>query len=581
MSADPVLLVGRNARSSLFSAGRYGANPDGVTDSTAAFIAAAAYATQQGVDFIVCPSGTYHCPGMTSDDMSGVYIVGDGVSFTPTTYVAAFSVIDWVNRSAEGPPTGRGMIAIEVDDSYPSEWQYLFPVAKGLGIPMGSAVITSKYTAGNAPWLKEMFRHGWELLSHTDTHADLSTATTEQVHTECATSLAILQSITGKDEVAFVYPGHLRTVATDRICRLYFTSGRGLSITQSQHVAAPQPWLLTSMLLDTILSDVGTAEETEFTEDFLQRLDGIATGNQSQLFLMHFQTGDATDQKKLLGLRKLVAHCKARGIRIVRPSELYPSTQLVRNPHANAAWELTGTGIELDATTGFFAGKSIKYLNAAKANFHFHAPNVPIRVARPGHFAVVKASFRYKAPNDVTIDSGYGLQWLLEGDQRKFTSAGASDSTLALAATAWSRFWPASGTIIPAAADWTLVESVLLIPPQLVSFKPVMNGVNITAPNGIWFDEIRCELVDYITSRTIVTTINGTSQRKVYPGIHSDYYGVVASPQSVHTGPIRLAPSSNVCYLYSASAGDTGAIALTFFPKGSYVAIDDLDMPPV
>jgi peptidoglycan/xylan/chitin deacetylase (PgdA/CDA1 family) len=580
MSQDPILLVGRDARPSLFSAGRYGANPDGVTDSTAAFIAAAAYATSQGVDFIVCPAGTYHCPGMTCDDMGGVYIVGDGVTFTPTTYVAAFTVRDWVERSAEGPPAERGMIAIECDDAYPSEWQYLFPLSKELGIPLGSAVITSKYTAGNAPWLKEMHRHGWELLSHTDTHDSLATATAEEIHTECATSLAIIQAITGKDKVAFVYPGHERNVASDMICRNYFTNGRGLSITHSHHSSAPQQWLLTSTALDTILSDVGAAAETEFTEAFLQRLDSIATGNQSALFFMHFQSGDATDQKKLLGLRKLVAHCKARGIRIVRPSELYPSTQLIRNPHANAGWTLNGTGLSLDETTGYFAGKSIKYVNASAGNFYFKH-NVPIHIARPGHFAVVKASFRYKAPSDVTVGAGLGLSWLLEGDQRKFTAAGASDSSLALSATAWTRLYPLTGTTIAAAADWTLVEAILLIPPELISFKLVLNGNTITAPDGIWFDELRCELMDYVTSRTIVTTINGTSQRKIYPGIAAGYYGVVASPQSVHTGPIRIAPSGAACFLYSATAGDLGAVAVTFFPRSSYVALDDLSMPPV
>lgn len=573
MSVDPILLVNRNGRPSLYSAGRWGARGDGVTDDTAAFVSAANYAQSQGVNFVVAPAGTYHCPGMDSDDMGGLYIVGDGVSFTSTTYVAAFSIEQWaqLNRDTKGnvAPT-HGMISFEMDGPYTNEWTTLFPFFKSLGITAGCAISNEAVTAvGGAPWLKEMYRHGWEILSHSDTHADFRTLSEAEIRTECENSLTLISSITGTSEnIGFVYPYHYRNEATDDVCRCYFLNGRAGGSLETIDVDAPQNWVVQSALLDDILATGAMSDDVRYV------LDSVARGNRKLRFYFHATSAYAADLEDYhAALTEIVEYARSIGIQIVNPTTNHHSWQMLPDPYFDRT-DWSTANVTRDTTVKYHGSASYKMDSATPIYSRISTP-CKVDIARPGLFAVVKASFRYKCASDVTFAAGYGIFWSCTAYQRVINSvtqevaAGGSDLKM-------SHPWPNSGTTITA-GDWEKVECLLLVPANMGSLTVNLRLNNITPNPALYIDELRWDVVDYISCRKIETTLNGTTGRSLYVGCHPSMCSVTVVPKATLAGRIYVTDSADYITIYSTDAADSGDIDVLIKPLESYQSLPELD----
>lgn len=553
----------------------YGAKGDGTTDDTAAFIAAANYAVSQGVNVIVAPAGTYHCPDMTSDDMSGVYIVGDGVLFTATTYVAAWTVDQWIARGSQGRGNvgaQNGMISFEIDGSYPNSWSKLFPFTKSLGIVLGNAVQTADVTSGDAPWIKEFFRHGWEILSHSDTHADFTGLTESEIVTECETSFGILEAIIGEDNarnMGFVYPEHLRNEATDDVCRRYFTRGRAGASSETVSVDGSYNWAVPSYLLDDILNSGA------MTAPVKNAIDMCAKANRYVRFYFHAAVNYDTNYELYhTALTEIVEYARSLGVKIVLPSQGNYDNQLMPDPYFDSTnWD---TLLCARDTNVKYHGAASYSMDSVGADNGRITATQWIEASRPGHFAVVKASFRYKCASDLTVTAGNGIHWSITGVQRNISYDMSRSNITGGTDLQMSHHWPLSGTTIPA-ADWGKVESILLLPPQIEAIYPNLRLNLITANPTLYIDELRWELVDYITCRKISTTLNGTTGRKLFVGCHPSMVAVTVVPKATLAGRVYVTTSAAYVGVYSTDAADSGAIDVLIHPLESYYELPDLD----
>ena len=146
------------------------------TDSTAAFAQAAQACAAAGQEFMWLNPGFYACPDMGAEDLSDALIVGDDVTFTGNTWLAAFTTKDWKQHATRpSHSTGSGLISIVLDDGQQDHFRYFFPLTKKYGAPMGTAWPVS---LDRGHWFKTAYQHGWEIMAHGTTHEDFTTYTT-------------------------------------------------------------------------------------------------------------------------------------------------------------------------------------------------------------------------------------------------------------------------------------------------------------------------------------------------------------------------------------------------------------------
>lgn len=544
---------------------------DGVTDATAAFVAAAQAAVAEGRTVIYAKPGLYHCPGMTCDDMDEVYIVGDGVRFTPTTYVAAFTPAEWAQRGRRNADAGphNGVIGIVVDDALVPQWTGLFPVMKELGAPIGVAWPS----AVDRPWIKEVWRHGWEIIGHGGDHTILTSLSASQIDAMCQAEVAAIGAITGDtDNISFVYPEHARTLETDRIVSKYFISGRGVAGARILPTAAGSAWLTQAIAIGTELEAGAVAEATKRT------LQGIARTNGRAVFYFHYLGNAVNNPLQDAALREFVGIVRSLGIRIELPGHVYPGRRVTPDPFfqlpVNDAW-IPDAAWSLSTDFAYHGIQSFKFTPGAGFTHGAIRGSAALAVAgAAGMFTIYRASLRYKSAAGVTCSSSDTAGLHFKG---AFLARDQASLDVSLGTAEVNRY-PLTGTSIPA-ADWARVASAFIVGPDITQWTPHLQATNISGgQDPFYVSDLRWELVDRVSALVFTATLAGTTGVAINTNIvRVARYGITITAQGAHAGRLHYTTTVNDrITVFSTDAADTATVVVTVTPHLSYT---DLSFP--
>jgi peptidoglycan/xylan/chitin deacetylase (PgdA/CDA1 family) len=135
---------------------------------------------------------------------------------------AGVSLADALDRdAADGPARGKAPVVLTFDDGYESVLRHALPLLDRLGF-QATLFVPSAYVGARSDWdtrfLARRYRHldraglraladaGWEIGSHSATHADLRRVSDARLADEVAGSRAVLEEIAGAPVRAFAYP---------------------------------------------------------------------------------------------------------------------------------------------------------------------------------------------------------------------------------------------------------------------------------------------------------------------------------------------------------------------------------------
>lgn len=124
--------------------------------------------------------------------------------------IFAQNIIDEVMKKIPSINTTEPTASVIFDDGWKEDYTVMYPYLKEKGIVACTAIVTSyqeKYPQQyvSVDQIKELESNGWEIMSHTHNHIDLSTLSKEEQKTEFATSKEKLESYGCKVE-NIVYP---------------------------------------------------------------------------------------------------------------------------------------------------------------------------------------------------------------------------------------------------------------------------------------------------------------------------------------------------------------------------------------
>ncbi|WP_437629279.1 polysaccharide deacetylase family protein [Clostridium paraputrificum] len=120
------------------------------------------------------------------------------------------NIIDEVMKKIPSINTTEPTATVIFDDGWKEDYTVMYPYLKEKGIVACTAIVTSyqeKYPQQymSVDQIKELESNGWEIMSHTHNHIDLSTLSKEEQKTEFATSKEKLESY-GCQVENIVYP---------------------------------------------------------------------------------------------------------------------------------------------------------------------------------------------------------------------------------------------------------------------------------------------------------------------------------------------------------------------------------------
>lgn len=119
----------------------------------------------------------------------------------------------------------RPMVGFYLDDGYQNDYDIVFPKAKLLGIPLTICLFNTSALVSTPDRLHELIENGWELHSHTATHADLNTLTLDQQRKEMADSIKFFKEKFNYLLKGICYPKGYTNAETLRAAREYFEVG--------------------------------------------------------------------------------------------------------------------------------------------------------------------------------------------------------------------------------------------------------------------------------------------------------------------------------------------------------------------
>lgn len=538
----------------------------------AAVIAAAQQAAAVGRKTVRLAPGHYLLDGLTPGDIEDRYLVGDGATVSPTSWVYPFASADMItsvsNKSRQSG--GRGRIAFEVDDGLRLHWTSLFPLCKRLGITMG----TAWHTANGEKWIHEAYRHGWEIIAH------LPEDITATVHrnngdldAKAKASLDAVVGITGNPKnVGFVYPQHVRDLDTDRILSKYFTRGRGRGVAEFYPRDSGHPWLTSAKAVDP---EITTGHMSQNLKNILSR---VAATDSQMVFYIHWSQPNI-DAGHPQALTEIVEYSRDLGIEIVNPGQVWQRREVIEDRYFEdtSRWA-TGGIASWDETQAYHGGRSVKFQAPEAALGTGHIQTLPVELPhRTGMFAVYRASFRRKNAEITGIGLGNGLRFEFAGNRRVMTGDNHSPVT----AKGTSRRWPKLGGDGKfTAAEWMREQDLIYIPASFVSGSFRLSITNLPAGQVMNVDEIQIQHLGWATQAGSGVTLAGTANTFVelpIPSIADLVQDVsISSPTA---GAVSLTPySDNGFIVKSSNAADvTQKVFVSYLPglpfaEGSLVA---------
>ncbi len=156
-------------------------------------------------------AGQYVAPVLFTSQLDYFAIKGWGATALPQV----------VERSRFGRPPPRDEFVLTFDDAYLSVYEHAYPVLAERGLTATIFVVADRIgginewdsSAGDrrellmtADQVRELSGAGFEIGSHTLTHAHLVDANEQSLRRELADSKHKLEDLIGKDVVAFSYP---------------------------------------------------------------------------------------------------------------------------------------------------------------------------------------------------------------------------------------------------------------------------------------------------------------------------------------------------------------------------------------
>lgn len=118
----------------------------------------------------------------------------------------------------------RPMVSFYLDDGYQNDYDIVYPKAKELGIPVTICLFNTSALLNTPERLTELTDEGWEIHSHTATHAELNTLTLEEQKKEMLDSILHFKGL-GYDLKGICYPKGYTNADSLKASREYFEVG--------------------------------------------------------------------------------------------------------------------------------------------------------------------------------------------------------------------------------------------------------------------------------------------------------------------------------------------------------------------
>lgn len=471
---------------------------------------------------------------------------------------------------------GRGMIAITVDDGHPHQFEDLLPISKRMGFPMGVAWHHGLF-ADQASMVAKAHAAGWEIQSHLSDNTGATNLTESQLRADAAASVSAIAAITGGDpeNIAFVYPQHLRNAETDRILSEYFIYGRGRANlgtnTQGGHV-----WMVGASALDTSYYDTNGV----LTEAARKRLRDVAANDAREVFYIHYQRSPVY-QGVPKALENFVSYARELGIQIVRPSDVRGNRRMLSRWLRPGDWTLPA-GVEFTSERSYGGGQALKITTPSSGTYHgFTFFDQLTRAPHsPGRFSVIRTSLRYSADADIVTQNiavSSGIRWAPSVFERLSDAVGSGET-----ASGTPPF--KEGGVIPA-ADWRRIDFITALPPSVSSYRARFVLGQLAAGSApLYIDDLQIEVIDTAGSLSTEVTLEaaaGGARATAYTGVlgmESWGGGIALTPKQAMAGSVfyqTVGPSSGQITVFSDSADDAGKVVrVTVTPGGDLASYD-------
>ena len=205
-------------------------------------------------------------------------------------------------------------VSFVFDDGYLLDYTKILPIAIEKNIPMSMCMITNKI--GISPYMSSeqllnlQNTYGWEIMSHTHTHASATLLTEEQLEYEFYTSKKILNDLGLKCE-SFVYPIGLYNSLSMKVASKYFRSALITEQYAPTNAYGKNKIPLESQKINRVFIDSATLSELK------QHIDLMS--NSWVIFYSHSDGMSAEIEQKL---KDIIDYVKSKSIPILTISKV-------------------------------------------------------------------------------------------------------------------------------------------------------------------------------------------------------------------------------------------------------------------
>ena len=196
----------------------------------------------------------------------------------------------------------QALVTFVFDDGTVSDYTNMLPLFEAQGEVACSALVTDLLGSSGSylttAQVIELEAAGWEILSHTVTHPDLTGLSESEIREELLDSKTFLEDL-GLTVNNFVYPFHAHNAAVRAITREYYRSARGQTG-------------LNPLILDTHNLECYDADDHTLLSTYQGYVDAAEAGERWVIFLLH-----ATDADDVTAIGTLIDYIQAKNISIV------------------------------------------------------------------------------------------------------------------------------------------------------------------------------------------------------------------------------------------------------------------------